>query len=342
MNADQPKRRFPWGWIIAIGLAAVLLYFALRNVDWNEALETARGGRVEYLILAAAALALSYFFRSLRWRVLLSADKPLHPLTTYWGIWVGYLGNSVLPARAGELLRSVMIGRKAGINIGFALATTLTERIIDAGVLVLIALVSISALADVPETLLIGARTMAVVAVVGIAGVLIAPRLEKPLLAALAWLLDKLPLPGGLSAKIDQFAARFLNGMRALQHPGRAAGFAVWTAGAWAVDVVVAWCVGMAFGIALTAPQIALLLAALGLASAAPSTPGYVGIYQAVAVSVLTPFGYTDSQAIVFIIAFQAVSYTMVIACGALGLWRLNTGGLRLSEAIAEGKRSSL
>jgi uncharacterized protein (TIRG00374 family) len=342
MSADQPKRRVPWGWIIAIGLAAILLYFALRNVDWNEALETARGGRVEYLILAAAALALSYFFRSLRWRVLLSADKPLHPLTTYWGIWVGYLGNSVLPARAGELLRSVMIGRKAEINIGFALATTLTERIIDAGVLVLIALVSISALADVPETLLIGARTMAVVAVVGIAGVLIAPRLEKPLLAALAWLLDKLPLPSGLSAKIDQFAARFLNGMRALQHPGRAAGFAVWTAGAWAVDVVVAWCVGMAFGIALTAPQIALLLAALGLASAAPSTPGYVGIYQAVAVSVLTPFGYTDSQAIVFIIAFQAVSYTMVIAFGALGLWRLNTGGLRLSEAIAEGKRSSL
>jgi uncharacterized membrane protein YbhN (UPF0104 family) len=303
MSADQPKRRIPWGWIIAIGLAAVLLYFALRNVDWNEALETARGGRVEYLIMAAGALALSYFFRSLRWRVLLSADKPLHPLTTYWGIWVGYLGNSVLPARAGELLRSVMIGRKAEFNIGFALATTLTERIIDAGVL-------------------------------------IAPRLEKPLLAALAWILGKLPMPAGLSVKIDQFAARFLNGMRALQHPRRAAGFAVWTAGAWAVDFVVAWCVGMAFGIALTAPQIALLLAALGLASAAPSTPGYVGIYQAVAVSVLTPFGYTDSQAIVFIIAFQAVSYTMVIAFGALGLWRLNTGGLRLSEAIAEGKRA--
>ena len=47
-------------------------------------------------------------------------------------------------------------------------------------------------------------------------------------------------------------------------------------------------------------------LAALGLASAAPSTPGYVGIYQFVAVSVLAPFGFVREQALVFVEADRA------------------------------------
>jgi len=34
-----------------------------------------------------------------------------------------------------------------------------------------------------------------------------------------------------------------------------------------------------------------LVLTALGLSSALPSTPGYVGIFQFVAVTVLAPFG---------------------------------------------------
>ena len=39
----------------------------------------------------------------------------------------------------------------------------------------------------------------------------------------------------------------------------------------------------------------------MGLASALPSTPGYVGIYQFVAVSVLTPFGFSRTDAIAYI-----------------------------------------
>ncbi|MDZ4766908.1 MAG: lysylphosphatidylglycerol synthase transmembrane domain-containing protein, partial [Chloroflexota bacterium] len=238
------------------------------------------------------------------------------------------------PARAGELLRSVMIGRKTGINVGFALATTLTERIIDAGILVLLALISIAALETAPDVLIAGARAGAILASVGIAGVLIAPRLERQLRALLAWLLAKLPLPAGIAEKLDAFLVRFLTGMRALINPRRAVLFALFAAGAWSIDVVVASMVGRAFDMALTVPQILLLLASLGLASAAPSTPGYIGIYQAVAVAVLVPFGYTESTVIVFIIAFQIVSYLMVIAFGALGLWRLNTGGARIGDLL--------
>jgi uncharacterized protein (TIRG00374 family) len=320
--------------IIALALAAILLYFSLRDVDFNAVLAAFGQARVEYLVVAALALAASYFMRALRWRTLLSADRPIAPLTAYWGVWVGYLGNSLLPARAGELLRSVMIGRKTGINVGFALATTLTERIIDAGILVLMALIAISTLETAPETLIAGARVGAVIAFVGIAFVLIAPRLERQLRAILAWILGKLPIPAGIGVKLDAFLARFLTGMRALINVRRAALFALFAAAAWSIDVAVAAFVGRAFDMPLTVTQILLLLASLGLASAAPSTPGYLGIYQAVARAVLVPLGYSENLAIAFIFAFQFVSYLTVIGFGVIGIWRLNVGGARIADLL--------
>jgi uncharacterized membrane protein YbhN (UPF0104 family) len=113
----------------------------------------------------------------------------------------------------------------------------------------------------------------------------------------------------------------------------------VFTVLAWSVDVVIAMLVGQAFGMALTVPQTLLLLAALGLASAAPSTPGYIGVYQFVARTVLVPFGYVEEQVLAFILTFQAVSYVMVILVGGIGLWQLNAGSLNLTKIVQEGER---
>jgi len=41
---------------------------------------------------------LNYFVRAMRWRVLLSAERRIRPLTVFWANMAGYLGNSFLPA----------------------------------------------------------------------------------------------------------------------------------------------------------------------------------------------------------------------------------------------------
>jgi len=58
----------------------------------------------------------------------------------------------------------------------------------------------------------------------------------------------------------------------------------------------------------LPVPVAFLLIAALGLGSALPSTPGYIGIYQFVAVTVLVPFGFSRSDAIAYILVAQALA----------------------------------
>jgi uncharacterized membrane protein YbhN (UPF0104 family) len=65
-----------------------------------------------------------------------------------------------------------------------------------------------------------------------------------------------------------------------------------------------------------------LLTAGLALGSALPSTPGYVGIYQFVAISILTPFGLSRTAAIAYILLFQALNYVIVLSLGSIGFAR--------------------
>ena len=72
----------------------------------------------------------------------------------------------------------------------------------------------------------------------------------------------------------------------------------------------------------MTFPAAFLLIASLGLGSALPSTPGYVGIYQFVAVTVLGPFGFSRTDAIAFILVVQALTYVVIGFWGSMGIVR--------------------
>ena len=89
------------------------------------------------------------------------------------------------------------------------------------------------------------------------------------------------------------------------------------------MDAVSSMVTARALGLPLSFPLAILLITALGLGSALPSTPGAVGIFQAVAITVLVPFGFTREEALTYILVAQAGSYLIVALWGALGMWRL-------------------
>jgi hypothetical protein len=305
--------------LFTLVLAAVLLVLAFRGVDWQQMLATLRQGRLDYLALTFACLTTAFFLRGLRWRVLLSAERPVSPLDTFWATSVGYLGNGFLPARAGELIRSAMLGRRAGISASYVLATALTERILDALFLVLIGLLAMLTLEGLPPWLITGVQIMAVLGMASLGGLVLLPRLERFFLRMLA----ALPLPAALHTRLAEMLEQFLFGMRAFQRPASALSFAALTLVIWCVDAVYTVGIALALGLSLSLPQAFLVLAALGLSSAVPSTPGYVGVYQFVAVTVLPLFGFLQSEALAYIIMFQAVTYLVILLWGLLGLWRL-------------------
>lgn len=326
-----------WYILFTVVLAGVLLFLAFRGIDWGEMLATIRQADPAFLLLGFLIVTFSYIFRSLRWRVLLSAETQIAPLPVFWTTIIGYLGNSFLPARAGELIRSALIARKANISMSYVLATALTERITDALMLVIISLIALATLPGVPGWLVTAAPVMAVLSILSFSALFIAPRLEH----LLTKLLRLLPLPNTLANKLVSILEQFLLGMRALHSPARAFGFIGLTVVILFTDAMFSITVAQSINTLLALPQALLLLAALGLSSAAPSTPGYLGIYQFVAVTVLPPFGFSQNQALAFIILYQAVNYLVYIIYGLLGLWRLNISGKALPE-IVESRKSKV
>lgn len=332
-----------WSLLLPLAVAGVFLVAAFRGVAWQEMWAAIRQARRGLLALAFLLLSVSCFTRAVRWRVLLGAERPVAPLTVFWATMVGYLGNNFLPARAGEALRTVMISRRTGLSMGYVVATALTERVVDMVALILFSMFALLTLGALPAWLLAAWRGLVVVGAVGLVGLFVAPRLEHPLVGLLAWL----PLPARLREGLVALVRQFLLGTRAFQHLGRALAFGGLTAAIWLLDAATALLVARAFWLTLSLPQALLLLAALGLASAAPSTPGYLGIYQFVAVTVLGPFGFTRDQALAYIIGYQAVIYAVVTVWGLLGLQQssLSRAAVRRPAALevaAPGRGSEL
>ncbi|HMQ31707.1 MAG TPA: lysylphosphatidylglycerol synthase transmembrane domain-containing protein [Chloroflexaceae bacterium] len=316
---QRKRRTSPWLLALTLALAGLLLFLALRGADWSQFLAILRQANPAILLLAAGLLSVSHLVRSVRWNLLLRAESSLPTVSVFWAVMAGYLGNYFLPARAGELIRSALVARLSRLSVGYVLATALTERLLDLVALVLLSLVALRWIVGLPPWVAVAAQVMSAVAVVGVAGLAALPLFGRQLIA----LLRRAPLPGGLSSRLAELVGQFLLGMRAIGHPRRGAGFAALTTVIWLLDAVFAVAVAVALQIGLDIPQALVLLAALGLASAAPSTPGYLGIFQFVAVSILAPFGLAQSAALAFILAFQAISYLVVIVWGVLGLARI-------------------
>ncbi|MCL4254636.1 MAG: flippase-like domain-containing protein [Anaerolineae bacterium] len=315
------KIRFSY--LIIGALAILLLYLALRNLDWQETLTIFQTADIRVLLGAWVVIVLSYFLRGLRWQVLLSAEKTLHPVTVFWATCVGYLGNSFLPARAGEVIRSALLSRKTGIPLFYVFATALTERIFDAVLLVCAILLGLTTFPNIPDWLRSAMTSMLILGIIGGFSLTLLPHLS-------GWItsqMNRLPITEKIKSKLVEFVQQFLLGMKAFQHFSRAGLFIVISLFTWSLDVIATLIITAGYGIPFTPLQGLLILAALGLASAAPSTPGYVGIYQSVSVAIFALFGLSDEGAIVYILTTQGLTYTVVILWGFIGLWRLNKMG---------------
>ncbi len=100
-------------YLLSALLAAVLLYFSFREVEWADFAEGLKGCRWEYIVLSMAAGAFAFWLRALRWRrLLLPIDGSITRVTTFNGINIGNISNFVFP-RIGEFVRCGVITRRS-------------------------------------------------------------------------------------------------------------------------------------------------------------------------------------------------------------------------------------
>ncbi|MDO5443462.1 MAG: lysylphosphatidylglycerol synthase transmembrane domain-containing protein [Bacteroidia bacterium] len=117
-------------YIFWAAVAAVLLYFSFRGVDWKEFWRVLGQCSWLYVVLAMLAGAVSFFIRAIRWRLLLLPDEPeMKTLNCYDGFAIGKLCDFAVP-HVGEFVRC---GYVVTSRIGYdkALGTVVLERFWD-------------------------------------------------------------------------------------------------------------------------------------------------------------------------------------------------------------------
>ncbi len=307
--------------VISALLAALFLYLALRGLDWRNFFVTLKNARYIYLPITLLWSTASFFMRALRLRVLLSSETPVPIVNVFWANMAGYLGNNILPARAGELVRAAYLGRRNKVSVSFALAVGLVERLMDLVTLIVLGSIALSSAGIVSPLFQNALNGVSIFGLIGLSAIFILPRFDgvvKRLILSLPMLKETHKL------KLDNFLQQFIGGLRSLHSFSRAAQFITLTGLIWLMDALGTVFLAFILKIPLLIQQAFVLLSALGLSSAIPSTPGYVGVYQFVAVTALAPFGISSADALAFILISQILGYLLIGFWGLLSVWQFN------------------
>jgi len=306
---------------ISVILAAIFLYLALRNLDWQIFFITLKSAQYIYLPIVLLWSSASFLIRGLRFRVLLSSETSLPLSNVFWANMAGYLGNNILPARAGELVRAAYLARQNDISASFALAVGLVERFMDLIALVMLGSYALSSIGVVSPVFQNALKGVSILGLIGLITIFALPHFGN----LVGRLIMAFPVLKEIQkVKLENFFQQFLGGLKSLHSFTRVIKFTALTGLIWLMDAMGTVLLAYILKIPIILQQAFVLLAALGLSSAIPSTPGYVGVYQFVAVTTLAPFGISRADALAYILISQILGYIIIGFWGLLSLWQFN------------------
>jgi uncharacterized membrane protein YbhN (UPF0104 family) len=309
MPTPSPERSPLLAWA---GLAVSAL--AVAAVVWWASRQQApqlphTGGELAALAGAIGLYALATLVRAVRWRRLLE-DEGGSPA---WGdtlalTCVGYAVNNVLPARAGDAVRAVLMAPRAGTSIRTVVGTLLAERILDVAVLVAIfVIVGYGLLGEV------GADKVEIVAAVAVAAAV-------AVLAA--WRLAR------RSPRLHAFAAPLASATLGLRRAHHGLRLLALTLVIWAIETGVWMAVAAAIGFGMNPIEGLYIVALASVFSMIPSGPAYAGTQDAAAIVGLKALGGTGAQAVAYIVMLRFVIVVPITIVG-LALVAVRYGGLR-------------
>jgi uncharacterized protein (TIRG00374 family) len=253
--------------------------------------------------------------RSLRWT--LAAGMPPRWFPAFWqSATIGYLGNMIYPARAGEVLRMMAIHHFAKLSPGRAVSSSIIDRLLD--------LMSLGIFTFVILELHGGGVVPAAVqrsvgAVFLLATLLIALFLFYGETWS-SWLQGQLArrLAGrpALATRLHEWLEQAVAGLKILRQAHYLLPALLLNIIAFLLDGMVMWLALRAFGWDL--PYSAGLTTAVFIIMGAslPSAPGYVGIYQVACVLALSLYGIAESQAVAYSIVLQLLAFLVIALQG--------------------------
>lgn len=307
----KPFSRRWFGVLFGVAVSVVTIFLVFQWAGWDPLLIALKSVDLRMLFAAVGVFLFSMLARTLSWRELLNREFTL--IQVLAALNEGYLLNNILPWRLGEFGRAILLGRKGGGMLS-VLSTILIERLLDVFIAFSILVALLPTAAGLPE-----ARRTGLI----LAGILILGGVVVwILLRDSSWvkrLFERLP---GDADRWSGMWERLRVGLLVLREPDRFLRSFAWLSLSWILAGIQYWLVLNAVlpGASLLWGFFMLTVTLLGVA--VPSSPGFIGVFEAAGVLALSVFGVPRGEALAASLLIHAMVYVVGSTFGVIAIIR--------------------
>ncbi len=310
-------------------ISLVFLVLAIKDVPLGDVAQALARANYVWVLVAVGAMIVQSWLRTVRWIQLYYPVQNGLRVPQMFGIVVmSQMLNIVVPWRVGELARIYLAGEIEKRSKTQTLATLGIEKFFDT--LMLLALLLLIPLFMTLPNWLEGPREGIIVLTIALFLVAFALLLAR---APLTRLLERVRLPWSRKS-LGEVAHLALGSLDVLKKWDLHLGLQVLSVLIWLLGVIVNYLTFLALGIELPFSAAFLLMAVLQVGGIVPSSPGKIGVFQALCIVTLALFGIDKSMGLTVGILLYLIAYGTPIVLGILFLW---WGGVNLRRMNASG-----
>ena len=316
-----------WQFWLGVLISIFFMYIALRGLRVGDMWQTLAGARYIWLLPGVAVYFIGVWVRAWRWHYLLRPVKPVPTRTMFPIVAIGYMGNNIYPARAGEVLRAVVLKRREGVPVSASLATIIVERVFDGVVMLAFVFLNLPELARLTaDSGFVGnIQSLALWGAAAFVGVLLVFLLAAMFPAVTErltrWFVENL-VPERFREKVLAIALRFLGGLESLRSPREALMVFFTSVIIWLLETGKYWFVMHAFDFQVSFFALMLMNGIVNLATTIPSAPGYVGTFDAPGIAVLKAYGVPGAIAAGYTLVLHVALWLPITLLGGYYLAR--------------------
>ncbi len=324
-----------WQFWFGVLISALFLWVAFRGIQWTNLWQTLQAADYIWLLPGIGVYFVGVWVRAWRWHYLLGPIKKIPTRTIFPITVMGYAGNNIFPARAGEVLRAVILKRKEGVPVSASLATIIVERIFDGVVMLSFVFLNLPELAkltsasgfvgNIQQVAVIGAGVFAGALIL----FLLAAMFPHTTMRVGLWLIRF--LPERFHTRIISVMNKFLDGLASLRSPFNVLMVFVTSAVIWLLETSKYWFVMQGFDFHVSFFALMLMNGIVNLATTIPSAPGYIGTFDTPGIAVLTAYGVDPATAAGYTLVLHGALWLPITL---LGLYYMAHEGIKWNENI--------
>jgi uncharacterized protein (TIRG00374 family) len=316
-----------WQFWLGVLISIAFIWLALRGLRLDQFWGAVQKANYIWLVPGIGVYFIAVWVRAWRWHYLLGPIKKIPTKTMFPITAIGYMGNNIYPARAGEVLRAVLLKRREGVPVSASLATIIVERIFDGVVMLAFVFVNLPELAKLTgQSGFVG--NIQQVAVIG-TGVFIGALIIFLLAAMFPRITAKVGIriieritPKRLHIQTIGILNKFLDGLASLRSPLNVLMVFFTSVMIWLLETGKYWFVMHAFDFKVSFFALMLMNGIVNLATTIPSAPGYIGTFDAPGMAVLGAYGVDQATAAGYTLVLHVALWLPITLLGAYYLTR--------------------